>query len=98
MQICSQCYAQQPDSAANCSECNADLSEYSVTAMTLKRFQENSRVLYVRLTVAQDCCPACRQVEGAYPKDQAPKLPVDGCSHGLGCRCFYQPFLDDIYP
>ena len=66
--------------------------------MTLKRFQENPRVLYVRLTVAQDCCPACRQVEGAYPKDQAPKLPVDGCSHGLGCRCFYQPFLDDIYP
>ena len=98
MQICSQCYAQLPDAATHCSDCSADLSEYSVTAMTLKRFQENPRVLYVRLTVAQDCCPACRQVEGAYPKDQAPKLPVDGCSHGLGCRCYYQPFLDDIYP
>jgi hypothetical protein len=98
VQICSQCYAQQPDSATHCSECNADLSEYSVTAMTLRRFQENSRVQYVRVTVAQDCCPACREAEGAYSKDTAPKLPIEGCSHALGCRCFYQPFLEDIYP
>jgi hypothetical protein len=25
-------------------------------------------------------------------------LPVEGCSHALGCRCFYQPVLDEIYP
>ena len=98
MQICSQCYAQLPDSATSCSECQADLNEYSVTAMTLKKFKENPRVLYVRVTVGYDCCPACLEAEGAYQKDKAPKLPIEGCSHALGCRCFYQPFLDDIYP
>jgi hypothetical protein len=27
-----------------------------------------------------------------------PELPVRGCSHKNGCRCFYEPFLTDIYP
>jgi hypothetical protein len=69
-----------------------------MTAVALKRFQTNPRVLKVRIMVMHDCCPACREAEGAYKKEDVPRLPVEGCSHNLGCRCFYQPQLDDIYP
>ena len=36
-----------------------------------------------------------------YAKQQRlldPTLPVEGCSHGLGCRCYYEPVLTEIYP
>jgi len=98
VQICSRCYAQSPDSAVQCVNCQADLREYSKTAVALKRFRSNPRVKNVHLMVAHDCCPACREAEGTYDKDQAPSLPVDGCSHSLGCRCFYEPMLTEIYP
>jgi hypothetical protein len=98
VQTCTQCYAQSPDAADRCLSCQADLKEFSQTAMALKRFQANPRVLHLRLVAANDCCPACRQVEGYYPKDQAPALPVAGCSHEMGCRCFYEPMLTEIYP
>ena len=98
MQTCSKCHAQSPDSARNCTQCGVDLGKWSETAVALERLQANSRVIYVRISVAGNCCPACREAEGAYAKDAAPKLPIEGCSHGLGCRCFYQPVLDEIYP
>jgi hypothetical protein len=98
VQTCSRCTQLSPDNAMTCVHCQADLRQYSVTAVTLKRFQENSRVKNVRLVVAHDCCPACRETEGTYDKGQAPGLPVEGCSHPLGCRCFYEPMLSDIYP
>jgi hypothetical protein len=98
VQTCTKCNTQSPDNATQCANCHADLNEWSSTAQALKRFQANSRVLYVRVAVSEACCPACRETEGAYPKDEAPRLPVEGCSHGRGCRCFYQPFLDDIFP
>lgn len=98
MQTCSKCNAQSPDSASLCVNCQADLSEFSMTAVALKRLQANPRVLNVRVVVAHDCCPACYLVEGTYPKDQVPRLPVEGCSHANGCRCFYEPMLSEIYP
>ncbi|MEW5870233.1 MAG: hypothetical protein AB1894_13230 [Chloroflexota bacterium] len=98
MQICSKCHTQSPDMVQVCPQCGADLDEFSETAVALKRMLANPRVNYVRISVADDCCPACRQAEGAYAKESVPKLPVEGCSHGLGCRCFYQPTLDEIYP
>jgi hypothetical protein len=52
----------------------------------------------VRLMAMHDACPACLEAAHTYDKDSAPRLPVEGCSHGLGCRCFYQPYLDEIYP
>jgi len=64
----------------------------------LKKFQENPRVINVRLIVSADCCPACKSQEGTYNKDQAPLLPIEGCSHANGCRCFYEPMLNTIYP
>lgn len=98
MQICSKCHTQAPDSSILCPKCAADLSQWSETAVSLKRMQENSRISYVRVVVSEDCCPACREVQGAYAKEHAPKLPVEGCSHPLGCRCHYQPYLEEIYP
>lgn len=98
MQTCTQCTLQSPDSAIYCIHCQADLRIYSTSAAALKRFQENSRVINVRLVVAHDCCPACREAEGTYDKNEAPSLPIEGCSRANGCRCFYEPMLYDIYP
>ncbi len=98
MQTCSKCHTQNPDEAQECRNCHAVLAEWSETAVTLKRYLKNPRVKYVRVVVYHDCCPACRQVEGAFQKDQVPTLPVEGCSHQNGCRCFYQPFLTELYP
>jgi hypothetical protein len=98
MQTCHQCNAQSPDSALNCVNCDADLSEYSTTNYAKKEFISNSRVSLVRVLVAGDACPACQSYEGTYEKDAIPDLPVEGCSHEYGCRCFYQPYLNTIYP
>ena len=98
MQICSKCQTSSPDTATKCSNCDAELSEWSNTAVALKRMQSNPRVTYVRIAVSQDCCPACLAKEGAYAKDSVPKLPTEACSHNLGCRCFYQPVLEELFP
>lgn len=98
MQTCSKCQAQAPDNSDLCPKCGADLNQWSETAVALKRLQENPRISYVRVAISHDCCPACMEAQGAYAKDAAPKLPVQGCSHPQGCRCFYQPYLEEIYP
>lgn len=98
MQTCTICHTQSPDTSRLCGNCQADLKENSVTAVALKRLLSNHRVQNVRLVVAHDCCPACQEAEGTYPKDRVPILPVEGCSHACGCRCFYEPMLSEIYP
>jgi len=98
VQTCSKCNALSPDQATNCINCGADLSELSTTAVARKRFQGNPRVRMVSILVMHDACPACQEIEGAYSKDALPPLPVEGCSHKNGCRCFYQPYLDELYP
>ncbi len=64
----------------------------------LRILQSNPAVRYVRVVVSDDACAACRFVEGTYPKEEAPELPVPDCSHPLGCRCTYEPLLEDIFP
>lgn len=98
MQTCSLCSTQSPDAVQVCPTCQADLREFSTTAAALQRFQKNPRVKIIHLSVAGDACPACRAVQGVYEKDLAPHLPVEGCSHANGCRCFYEPVLDEIFP
>jgi hypothetical protein len=98
VQTCSLCHSQSPDTTIVCSSCQADLSLYSETAVSLQRIQENSRISSARIAVSNDCCPACRQVEGVYEKERILHLPVEGCSHPLGCRCYYQPILDVLFP
>jgi hypothetical protein len=98
MQTCSVCGSKSHDTAATCQSCGADLSKHSETAVALARFRVNPRVGRVRIMPHADCCPACRAAEGEWPKDQAPPLPVEGCSHPLGCRCFYEPELLEVFP
>jgi hypothetical protein len=98
MQTCSNCNGFSPDSALVCSQCGADLKESSTRSVALKRLQGNPRVKYVRIITSDDSCPACRELEGAYDKESPPSLPLEACSHEHGCRCFYLPFLTDIYP
>jgi RNA polymerase subunit RPABC4/transcription elongation factor Spt4 len=98
VQTCSHCFAQSPDNVVICPTCQADLREEATVVVALKKFQANSRVKNIRLVTNKDCCPACQQQAGIYEKDKAPKLPTEGCSHGSGCRCFYEPLLDEIYP
>ncbi len=70
----------------------------SAQELALARMRDNPRVSRIRVIVAQDACPACRQQEGEYEKTTAPSLPTSGCSHPLRCRCFYEPTLTEIYP
>jgi hypothetical protein len=98
VQTCSRCNTQVNDTITACPSCGADMIDFSKTAVTLKKFQENPRVNAVNLIVHEDACPACQAIQGTYPKDHAPKLPVEGCSHENGCRCFYQPLLESIFP
>jgi hypothetical protein len=74
------------------------MDEYSEQAVALKKFRENPRVQSLRVVTSADCCPACRKKEGTYSKEETPTLPVKGCSHENGCRCFYEPILTEIFP
>lgn len=98
MQICSKCHTSNPDSAIECQTCKADLSVWSTSAVARTELQNNPRVSHIRIVVSADCCPACHEAEGVYQKDEVPVLPVEGCSHNLGCRCYYMPVLDELYP
>jgi hypothetical protein len=95
MQTCSKCNASSPDSAPLCINCNANLGEFSTTAAALKHMQVNPRIRSIRVTVAQDACPYCYELLNTYAKDMVPHLPHNGCSHENGCRCFYEPVLEE---
>jgi hypothetical protein len=64
----------------------------------LEHMRANPRVKLIVLSVPEDACPSCMELAGTYPKDQVPDIPMERCSHPMGCRSFYQPYLDDIYP
>ena len=72
--------------------------QQSEAAQALKRMQANPRVKYIVVIAPEDACPACQGLVGTYLKDQVPRLPIESCSHPLGCRAFYLPYLDSIYP
>ena len=70
----------------------------SPAAQALERMKANPRIKYVVIVVPEDACPACQNLTGTYPKDQVPCLPYGECSHPLGCRSYYLPYLDEIFP
>jgi hypothetical protein len=98
MQTCSRCHTQSPDTVQSCPSCQADLKEFSETAVALQQMKASPRIARVQVISADDCCPACQQMQGVFDKDKVPALPHPGCSHEHGCRCFYQPILNEIYP
>ena len=93
--------SENPSSAVkvfNIADRSADHWASSSAAQALARLQANPRVRYIVLAVPADACPACRELAGTYPKEQTPHLPVDLCSHPLGCCASYIPYLDEIFP
>ncbi len=75
-----------------------EIWETSEAAKSLERMRLNPRIKYIVVVVPEDACPACQNLTGTYPKDQVPRLPLEECSHPLGCRSFYLPYLDEIFP
>ena len=75
-----------------------DLWETSEAAKSLERMKANPRIKYIVVCVPEDACPACQNLTGTYSKDQVPQLPYQECSHPLGCRSYYIPYLDEIFP
>lgn len=52
--------------------------------------QARGAIQGVRVITAPDSCPTCRALEGAvYHPDDAPIIPIAGCTHPEGCRCAY---------
>jgi RNA polymerase subunit RPABC4/transcription elongation factor Spt4 len=98
VQTCSRCQTKTSDTALACPKCQADLREFSTTAVALKKFRDNPRVKLIRLVVSADACPACQEKEGTFEKNRVPVLPVEGCSDPHGCNCYYEPLLDEVYP
>jgi hypothetical protein len=86
------------DPAFRLADRSEDMWEASPAAQSLKRMQSNPRIKYIVVIVPEDACPACQNLTGTYPKDQVPPLPLEECSHPLGCRSYYLPYLDEIYP
>ncbi|MER3403834.1 MAG: hypothetical protein C4289_00535 [Chloroflexota bacterium] len=44
----------------------------------------------VRILTGSDSCPVCRAYAGTvYHPDEAPVIPIAGCTHPQGCRCAY---------
>jgi hypothetical protein len=95
MQTCTKCNASSPDDSLTCDNCKSDLSEFSAASVALKHLQANPRVRAIRVSVANDACSYCNEQMDTYPKDQVPNLPHTGCSHENGCRCFYEPVLEE---
>lgn len=91
MQTCEKCNAISPDNAIECSNCKSTLVVSSQTAKALKRFRNNPRVTAIRISGHSDACPACMNALKTYSKEDVPVLPIAGCSHTNGCRCFYEP-------
>lgn len=76
----------------------ADHWDSSNAAQVLARLQANPRIKFITVAVPADACPVCRELAGTYAKEKAPRLPVELCSHPLGCRAYYIPSLEDIFP
>jgi hypothetical protein len=95
MQTCSRCNASSPDSAFFCVNCEADLNIYSQTVVALNNLMINPNVRKIRVTTDADACSHCHELMNTYDKNNVPHLPHAGCSHPNGCRCFYEPVVDE---
>jgi hypothetical protein len=88
----------QDKTQSNLSDRTIEAWENSEAAAALKQLKANPRVKYIVLVAPANACPACNQLTGTYPKDEVPPLPYEACSHPLGCRAFYLPFIEELYP
>ncbi len=80
------------------SDRTVEVWENSEAAAALKQLKANPRVKYIIVSAPADACPACQQLVGTYDKDNVPSLPYEECSYPQGCRAFYAPFIEELYP
>lgn len=49
-------------------------------------------VRQIAVGTGDDSCETCKALDGkTFPIDDAPVLPIAGCTHPSGCRCAYMP-------
>ncbi len=52
-------------------------------------------IVGVTVECSPQCCEAARQLAAGktYKPDEAPRLPLPGCSQGRHCGCVYRPVM-----
>lgn len=61
----------------------------------LRGYSEQEFVTRVEIMCNDDSCRACKAAaKRKYTLENAPLLPIDGCTHENGCRCCYTPIVD----
>ncbi len=98
MRVCAVCHLPSNDEVLICPRCGADLRLDSENARALRRLRTDGRFDQVYILADRESCPVCQAVEGVYPIDAAPELPVEGCSSPYGCRCRYAPVMSLVGP
>lgn len=49
----------------------------------------------VRIITSSDSCPTCRKyAKVIFGLDEAPPIPISGCTNPKGCRCTYTAAMD----
>jgi hypothetical protein len=70
------------------------LEFYGCTARNLVDWKLSGVVDQFEILSAKDACPFCqRYPRGPYRLDEAPEIPLSGCTHKMGCRCMPLPKL-----
>lgn len=71
-----------------------DYAEKTLAAYRLGMKAKGS-IRGVRIVVDYDGCAASRQLDPdqEYHPDDAPRLPLPGCSKGAQCGCVYRPVM-----
>lgn len=61
----------------------------------LRGYAKEEFVTGVEILCCDDSCEKCKAVANKkYPLNRAPLIPIDGCTHEMGCRCCYTPVVD----
>jgi hypothetical protein len=89
---------QKSPSVTRISDRSLEAWENSEAYAALKVLKANPRINAIIIAAPANACPLCQELTGTYPKDQVPPLPIDSCSHPLGCRAFYMPVIQELYP
>ncbi|HJN41412.1 MAG: hypothetical protein QGG60_05730 [Anaerolineales bacterium] len=89
----------QTETPASASERGAQLTSHeSELASALAGFRANPRVARITIAISPDACATGRDIQGTYPKEQTPRIPLETCSRTGGCTCRYLPVLNEIFP
>lgn len=70
------------------------LSFHGLTVQNLIDWHLSGVVDGFEIMSATDACAFCRRFpRGPYGLDEGPEVPLDGCTHKMGCRCTILPHI-----